>query len=105
MRGLVLSGGGARGLAHIGVLEALEAQGFQAQVVAGTSMGAMVGALYASGRKPHEILEIARSTPCCVCWICYLAQGLSPSEACESFSPSTYLRALSSCLFGWLSLQ
>lgn len=63
MRGLVLSGGGARGLAHIGVLEVLEAQGFQAQVVAGTSMGAMVGALYASGRKPHKILEIARSTP------------------------------------------
>ncbi|MDT7919276.1 MAG: patatin-like phospholipase family protein [Meiothermus sp.] len=63
MRGLVLSGGGARGLAHIGVLEVLEAQGFQAEVVAGTSMGAVVGALYASGKKPHEILEIARSTP------------------------------------------
>lgn len=63
MRGLVLSGGGARGLAHIGVLEVLEAQGFQAEVIAGTSMGAVVGALYASGKKPHEILEIARSTP------------------------------------------
>lgn len=63
MRGLVLSGGGARGLAHIGVLEVLEAQGFEAEVVAGTSMGAVVGALYASGKKPSEILEIARSTP------------------------------------------
>lgn len=63
MRGLVLSGGGARGLAHIGVLEVLEAQGFAAEVVAGTSMGAVVGALYASGKKPSEILEIARSTP------------------------------------------
>ncbi|GEM82180.1 patatin-like phospholipase family protein [Meiothermus hypogaeus] len=63
MRGLVLSGGGARGLAHIGVLEVLEAQGFEAEVVAGTSMGAVVGALYASGKKPTEILEISRSTP------------------------------------------
>ncbi|RIH86019.1 putative NTE family protein [Meiothermus luteus] len=63
MRGLVLSGGGARGLAHIGVLEVLEAQGFEAEVVAGTSMGAVVGALYASGKRPGEILEIARSTP------------------------------------------
>jgi NTE family protein len=50
-------------LAHIGVLEVLEAQGFEAEVVAGTSMGAVVGALYASGKKPAEILEIARSTP------------------------------------------
>lgn len=63
VRGLVLSGGGARGLAHIGVLEVLEAQGFEAEVVAGTSMGAVVGALYASGKKPTEILEISRSTP------------------------------------------
>jgi len=63
VRGLVLSGGGARGLAHIGVLEVLEAQGFQAEVIAGTSMGAVIGALYASGKKPREILEIARSTP------------------------------------------
>ncbi|RDI94871.1 patatin-like phospholipase family protein [Meiothermus sp. QL-1] len=63
MRGLVLSGGGARGLAHIGVLEVLEAQGFEAEVVAGTSMGAVVGALYASGKRPAAILEIARRTP------------------------------------------
>ncbi len=63
MRGLVLSGGGARGLAHIGVLEVLEAQGFEADVVAGTSMGGVIGALYASGKGPTEILEIARSTP------------------------------------------
>ena len=63
MRGLVLSGGGARGLAHIGVLEVLEAEGFDAQVVAGTSMGAVVGALYAMGKNPGEILEISRSTP------------------------------------------
>ncbi|MBF6595273.1 MAG: patatin-like phospholipase family protein [Thermaceae bacterium] len=63
MRGLVLSGGGARGLAHIGVLGVLEAQGFEAEVIAGTSMGGVVGALYATGKTPTEILEIARLTP------------------------------------------
>ena len=47
--GLVLSGGGARGLAHVGVLRVLEAQGIHPQVVTGTSMGSIVGALYASG--------------------------------------------------------
>lgn len=63
MRGLVLSGGGARGLAHIGVLEVLEAQGFHPDIIAGTDMGAVIGALYASGKTPAEILSVARSTP------------------------------------------
>lgn len=63
MRGLVLSGGGARGLAHVGVLEVLEAQGFQAEVVAGTSLGAVIGALYATGKSSKAILEIVRGTP------------------------------------------
>lgn len=47
--GLVLSGGGARGLAHVGVLKVLEAQRVPVDVIAGTSMGAIVGGLYASG--------------------------------------------------------
>lgn len=47
---LVLSGGGAKGLAHIGVIEELEKQGFQISSVAGTSMGAVVGAVYALGK-------------------------------------------------------
>lgn len=59
--GLVLSGGGARGLAHVGVLRVLEAQGIQAQIVTGTSMGSIVGALYASGRSADEIDHIART--------------------------------------------
>ncbi|MCB1647691.1 MAG: patatin-like phospholipase family protein, partial [Pseudomonadales bacterium] len=59
--GLVLSGGGARGLAHIGVLRALEEQGVRVHAIAGTSMGAIVGALYASGRSPDELEEIALS--------------------------------------------
>lgn len=46
---LVLGGGGARGIAHIGVIEELERQGFEIASVAGTSMGALVGGVYASG--------------------------------------------------------
>ena len=47
--GLVLSGGAARGLTHIGVLKALEEQGVVIDAIAGTSMGAVVGGLYAAG--------------------------------------------------------
>lgn len=54
--GLVLSGGGARGLSHVGVLRALEAARVPVDVVVGTSMGAIVGGLYASG-MPVETLE------------------------------------------------
>lgn len=46
---LVLAGGGARGVAHIGAIEELESQGFEVHAVAGTSMGALVGGMYASG--------------------------------------------------------
>ena len=53
--GLVLSGGGARGVAHIGVLKALEELRVPIDYVAGTSMGAIVGGLYASGMSPDEI--------------------------------------------------
>jgi NTE family protein len=57
--GLVLSGGAARGLAHIGVLKALEEQGIQIDAIAGTSMGAVVGGLYASGYKIDELQKLA----------------------------------------------
>ncbi|MEK8032001.1 patatin-like phospholipase family protein [Ideonella sp. DXS29W] len=53
--GLVLSGGGARGLAHIGVLKVLEREHVPVDVIAGTSMGAIVGGLYASGMKADDI--------------------------------------------------
>jgi NTE family protein len=53
--GLVLSGGGARGLAHIGVLKVLEELRIPIDAVAGTSMGAVVGGLYAAGLQPDEI--------------------------------------------------
>jgi NTE family protein len=59
--GLVLSGGAARGLAHIGVLKALEEQGIKIDAIAGTSMGAVVGGLYASGYKIDELEKLALS--------------------------------------------
>lgn len=52
---LVLSGGGARGIAHAGALVALEERGYTVPVVVGTSMGAIIGALYAAGYSPAEI--------------------------------------------------
>jgi len=53
--GLVLSGGGARGLAHVGVLKALEAARVPVDLIVGTSMGAIVGGLYASGMSADEL--------------------------------------------------
>jgi NTE family protein len=57
--GLALGSGAARGIAHIGVLKALEAEGLLPHAVAGTSMGAMVGAFYAAGIPVAEIEQIA----------------------------------------------
>ena len=57
--GLVLSGGAARGLAHIGVLKALEEQGVQVDAIAGTSMGAVIGGLYAAGYSVDELEKLA----------------------------------------------
>ena len=53
--GVALSGGGARGFAHIGVLRALEEAGIEIDIVAGTSMGGIIGGLYAAGMSPNEI--------------------------------------------------
>jgi len=57
--GLALGSGAARGFAHIGVLKVLEAEGLAPDVIAGTSMGAIVGALYAAGTPVAEIEQIA----------------------------------------------
>lgn len=56
---LVLGSGGARGYAHIGVLQALEQQGLKPDLIVGTSAGSVVGALYASGKTAAEITQIA----------------------------------------------
>ena len=58
---LVLSGGGAKGLAHIGVLRVLDSLGIRPDIVVGSSMGAIVGAMYASGYSGREIDSLART--------------------------------------------
>lgn len=60
---LVLSGGGAKGIAHIGVLAALDSLGIRPDLVVGASMGAAVGALYASGYSGRTLDSLARATP------------------------------------------
>ena len=59
--GLVLSGGGAKGLAHIAVIRALEENGIPIDYIAGTSMGAIVAGLYAAGYSPDEMEELFKS--------------------------------------------
>lgn len=59
--GLALSGGGAKGLSHIGVLMVLEKAGIHVDYLVGTSMGSVIGALYAMGYTPDSIAQIARS--------------------------------------------
>lgn len=56
--GLVLSGGGTRGFAHLGVIAALFEKGIKPDVISGVSAGAIVGAFIAAGKSPEEILEI-----------------------------------------------
>src|SRR5918992_2114826 len=60
---LVLSGGGAKGLAHIGVLRVLDSLGIRPDLVVGSSMGAIIGGMYASGYSGREIDSLTRSLP------------------------------------------
>jgi NTE family protein len=60
--GLVLSGGGARGFAHLGVIKALEEFGLTFSEVSGTSAGSIAGAFYCNGYTPDQILEMVSST-------------------------------------------
>lgn len=59
--GIILSGGGSRGLSHIGVLQVLDSLGIQPDLIAGTSIGSVVGGLYAAGYSPQEIVQITHS--------------------------------------------
>jgi NTE family protein len=59
--GLVLSGGGARGFAHLGVLQALNEAGIFPDIIAGTSAGALAGVLYCDGNSPREILKMMKT--------------------------------------------
>ena len=60
--GLVLSGGGAKGIAHIGVIKRLEEAGLRIDYITGTSMGSLVGALYAIGYSSTQLTNLAKST-------------------------------------------
>ncbi len=60
--GLVLGGGGARGGAHLGVLEVLEELRVPVDCIAGTSMGALIGGAYAAGVAPQDVIELVRRT-------------------------------------------
>ena len=58
--GVVLSGGGAKGMAHIGVLKVLEKAGIPVDIVTGTSMGSIIGGLYAIGYNSHSLDSMVR---------------------------------------------
>ena len=62
MIGIALSGGGARGISHLGVLKALKENGIQPDIISGTSAGAIIGGFYCDGFSPDEILNILIKT-------------------------------------------
>ncbi len=61
--GLILSGGGVRGMAHIGLIQAMKEHGISAKMVSGSSIGALVGALYANGNSVQDMLSLFKETP------------------------------------------
>lgn len=61
--GIALSGGSARGFAHIGVLKALNESNIYPDIISGTSMGSLVGVLYAAGKTPEEIQSLVKESP------------------------------------------
>ena len=58
--GLALGGGATRGIAHIGALKAFDENGIKFDFIAGTSAGALVGCMYAGGKTPDEIIQLAK---------------------------------------------
>lgn len=83
--GVALSGGGFRGMAHIGVLRALERRGLKPEFIAGTSAGSLVGALYASGKSTDEIEALAGR----IFWPKLLgSRGLT--DFCHDYLPRTF---------------
>jgi len=69
---LVLSGGASRGIAHIGVIKALEELGFEIRAISGVSAGALVGAFYCDGYTPEEMLRVVKSKK----WLKYLRPAI-----------------------------
>ena len=60
--GVTLSGGGAKGLAHIGILKAIDSAGIKVDYITGTSMGSIIGGLYAAGYSADQLEKIARKS-------------------------------------------
>lgn len=82
--GLGMSGGGSRGAAHVGALQAFEEAGLRPDVIAGTSAGGIVGALYASGKKPRDIMEFINGSS--------LLKAYRFSLPSNGLTPFTFLR-------------
>jgi NTE family protein len=79
--GLVLSGGGSRGIAHAGVLAALKEDGLEPEAISGTSAGALVGALYGAGMEPQEMLDFfAETSPYRISKLSFGKPGLFDTE-------------------------
>ena len=102
--GMVLSGGGARGLAHVGVLEALGEEGIEPQILAGTSAGAIVAALYAAGYSPAEMLEFfVRKNPFRVSKLALVKPGIFDTEKATAdfleYFPENSFEALGKPIF------
>ena len=87
--GVVLSGGGAKGVAHIGILKVLEEAGMPIDYIAGTSMGAIIGGLYAIGWTTSELDSLVRNQD----WVALLSDKLSRSDqlVAEKEINDTYL--------------
>lgn len=83
--GLALSGGAARGLAHIGVIKALDEIGIKPTVFAGTSVGSIIGAALAAGTSWHELADMARR----VFWP-RLLNGKALEHFCSQHLPNTF---------------
>lgn len=79
--GLVLSGGGAKGIAHIGLIKALEENDIPIDCITGTSMGAIVGALYACGYTTDEMMELLNSS-----YFNYMATGTADPQLTYYFA-------------------
>ncbi len=86
--GLALSGGGARGFAHIGVIKALEANGIAVDIVGGTSAGSFVGGALASGLSAKELLEIGRQ----IGWLSVTGISYSPKALLSNAAMGKFIK-------------
>ncbi len=82
--GIALSGGSTRGIAHIGVLQALLENGIEPQIISGTSAGSIIGALYAAGKTPEEMLGFIKRSS--------LFKAFRPSFPFSGLSDLSYLK-------------